>query len=188
MIENLIGILGSTNEEVPYRKHVFGILQRFSYLKQAQVQMISFGMIPIIFKIFRNEGEELTFNSIQYLMGLIMNLAINREWISSFEKHKTEILTLLLKYIDVDDVDIRGYVNGTLYVLLQMSSFKNEAGKYKLETTVMNLLEKYELKLEAIESEEEDERAEDYNLAIKQYNYILKRLEESPNNDSQFCQ
>ena len=85
-------------------------------------------------------------------MGLIMNLAINREWIVNFEKHKSEILSLLLRYIDVDDVDIRGYVNGTLYVLLQMSSFKQEAVKYKLESIVLDLLEKYSLKLEAIET------------------------------------
>lgn len=76
----------------------------------------------------------------------------------------------------MDDVDIRGYVNGTLYVLLQMSSFKQEAIKYKLESIVMDLLEKYSLKLEAIESDELDGQAENYNLAIKQYNYILRRL------------
>jgi hypothetical protein len=70
--------MGSTTEEVPYRKHVFGILQRFSFIKQSQLMMISFGIIPMIFKIFRNEAESLQDTSIQYLMGLIMNLAVKK--------------------------------------------------------------------------------------------------------------
>lgn len=48
--------MGTTDEDVPYRKHVFGILQRFSYLKQPQLMMVSFGIIPMILKVFRNEG------------------------------------------------------------------------------------------------------------------------------------
>lgn len=39
--------------------------------------MISFGIIPMIFKIFRNESD-LNEITIQYLMGLIMNLAVRK--------------------------------------------------------------------------------------------------------------
>lgn len=99
LIENLIGIMGETTEDVCYRKHVFGLLQRFSYIKQSQITMISFGIIPMIFKVFRSEGETLQYSSIQYLMGLIMNLAINKNSIKNFEKHKSEIIQILLKYI-----------------------------------------------------------------------------------------
>ena len=51
-----MGIMGSTTEDVPYRKHAIGILQKLSYIKQSQIMMMSFGIIPMIFKIFRNEG------------------------------------------------------------------------------------------------------------------------------------
>lgn len=44
---------------MPYRKHVFGTLQRFSYIKKSQLQMISYGIIPMIFKIFRSESDTL---------------------------------------------------------------------------------------------------------------------------------
>ncbi len=54
LIENLMGIMGSTTEDVPYRKHAIGILQKLSYIKQSQIMMMSFGIIPIIFKMFRN--------------------------------------------------------------------------------------------------------------------------------------
>lgn len=57
-------------------------------------------------------------------MGLIMNLAVRKESIINFEKHKSEILPILLKFIDSDDNQIKGYVNGTLYVLLQLDSIK----------------------------------------------------------------
>lgn len=67
-------------------------------------------------------------------MGLIMNLAVKKESIINFEKHKSEIIPILLKYIDVEDSQIKGYVNGTLYVLLQLESVKREAlEKYKLK-------------------------------------------------------
>jgi hypothetical protein len=49
-----MGIMGSTTEDVPYRKHAIGILQKLSYIKQSQIMMMSFGIIPIIFKMFRN--------------------------------------------------------------------------------------------------------------------------------------
>lgn len=78
LIENLIGLMAETTEDSVYRKHVFGILQRLSFIKTSQMTMISFGVIPIIFKIFRNECEQLEYTSIQYLMGLIMNLAIKK--------------------------------------------------------------------------------------------------------------
>lgn len=48
--------MGETAEEVPYRKHAIGILQKLSYIKQSQLMMISFGIIPMIFKILRNES------------------------------------------------------------------------------------------------------------------------------------
>lgn len=78
----------------------------------------------MIFKILRNESESLHEITIQYLMGLIMNLAVRKESIINFEKHKSEILPILLKFIDSDDNQIKGYVNGTLYVLLQLDSIK----------------------------------------------------------------
>lgn len=87
--------------------------------------MISFGIIPMIFKVFRSEGETLQYSSIQYLMGLIMNLAINKNSIKNFEKHKSEIIQILLKYIEMDDAQIQGFINGTLYVLLQLRSIKD---------------------------------------------------------------
>lgn len=143
LTENLIGIMGTTDENVVYRKHVFGILQRFSYIKQSQLTMISFGIIPMIFKIFRNESDQLQYTSIQYLMGLIMNLAIKKESIVNFEKHKSDIFPILLKFIDVDDNQIKGYVNGTFYVLLQLESIRREAlEKYHLKEIIEGLLEK----------------------------------------------
>lgn len=57
LIRNLIEMMGETTEDVPYRKHIFGILQKFSFVRKSQKKMISFGIIPMIFKIFRNEAE-----------------------------------------------------------------------------------------------------------------------------------
>lgn len=54
LIRNLIEMMDKTTEDVPYRKHIFGILQKFSFVRKSQKKMISLGIIPLIFKIFRN--------------------------------------------------------------------------------------------------------------------------------------
>lgn len=73
-----MGIMGSATEDVPYRKHAIGILQKLSYIKQSQIMMMSFGIIPMIFQIFRNEAQSLQDTTVQYLMGMIMNLAVRK--------------------------------------------------------------------------------------------------------------
>ena len=178
LIENLIGIIGETNEDIVYRKHVFGILQRFSFIKKSQLTMISFGIIPMIFKIFRNESDQLQYSSIQYLMGLIMNLVFKKESIVNFEKHKSDVFQILLKYIDVDDNQIRGYVNGTFYMLLHIESIRKEAvEKYHMKEIIEKMLEKSENILE--NEDPEDIEVDHYNIVIRQYRYILERLEET---------
>jgi hypothetical protein len=102
-----------------------------------------------------------------------MNLAIKRESIKNFEKHRGEVIPLLLRYIDVEDSQIKGYVNGTLYVLLQMPSFRHEAQKYKLYQIVQDLLEKYSIKLNDLTDEELDIEMDDYGIVVRQYKYIL---------------
>lgn len=117
-----------------------------------------------------------------------MNLAIKRQSTKNFEKHKGEIFPLLLRYIDFDDTQIRGYVNGTIYVLLQMQSFRQEAIKHKLCNIVQDLHTKYSLKLQEVEEEDLDIDPDDYGIVIRQYKYILERMEEEAETESQIYQ
>ena len=58
-----------------------------------------------------------------------------------------------------ENTQVRDYINGSIYLLLQSEVIKGEAFKQKLDVRVKRLLE---------------EREED--MCSQQYNYILKRL------------
>lgn len=89
----------------------------------------------------------------------------------------------------MEDAQIQGYVNGTLYVLLQLESIRNEAvEKYKMPDIIQNLLHKSQIQLKELESKYDgnidldgscdvpDNEIGDCTIVIRQYNYILERL------------
>jgi hypothetical protein len=70
----------------------------------------------------------------------------------------------------VDDNQIKGYVNGTLYVLLQLESIKKEAiDKYKIKEVIKKLHDKSVSKVNELDEEE----VETERCVIRQYSYIL---------------
>lgn len=73
-----------------------GILQRLSFSKEPRQQMISLGIIPMIFKVFKSEGSELSGFTLQFLTAMMMNLSLKRESKPDFEKHKTELIGIVI--------------------------------------------------------------------------------------------
>jgi len=54
LVENLVGIFGSEREESRCFKPIVGILQRLSFCREPRLQMITLGIIPMIFKVFKS--------------------------------------------------------------------------------------------------------------------------------------
>lgn len=121
--------------------------------------MIKLGIIPIIFNIFRNEKSELSSFTIQFLIALMMNLSLKKESRPDFEKHKKELIAIIIEQMGSENTQIRNYVNGTTFLLLTSKEIKAEALKQKLDEVVKSLLE-----------DKEDE------MCSQQYHYILNRL------------
>jgi hypothetical protein len=80
--------------------------------------MINLGIIPMMFNIFKNEANEISNFTIQFLIAMWMNLSLKRESYPYFEAHKAELISIVLEHMTSASDNIRNYVNGTIFLLL----------------------------------------------------------------------
>lgn len=121
--------------------------------------MIGLGIVPMIFKVFKNEGSELSGFTLQFLTAMMMNLSLKKESKPDFEKHKAELISIVIEHMTSENNQVRDYINGSIFLLLTSRPIKEEALRQKLDLIVKNLLE----------TREDD-------MCSQQYTYILKRL------------
>jgi uncharacterized protein with ParB-like and HNH nuclease domain len=119
--------------------------------------MIGLGIIPMIFKVFKNEGSELSGFTLQFLTAMMMNLSLKKESKPDFEKHKAELISIVIEHMTSENNQVRDYINGSIFLLLTSKPIKEEALRQKLDLIVKNLLE----------TREDD-------MCSQQYTYILK--------------
>lgn len=67
---------------------MLGILQRLSFSKGPREQMVQLGIIPMIFRVLRDEGEHISDFTLQFLIAMMMNLSLKRESKRDFEEHR----------------------------------------------------------------------------------------------------
>ena len=94
------------------------------------------GIIPMIFGVFRDEGEHISDFTLQFLIAMMMNLSLKRESKRDFEKNKAELVSLVIEHMGNDNDNIRNYVNGTIFLLLTSKEIRQEALKQKLDEVV----------------------------------------------------
>ncbi len=121
--------------------------------------MIGLGIVPMIFKVFKNEGSELSGFTLQFLTAMMMNLSLKKESKPDFEKHKAELISIVIEHMTSENNQVRDYINGSIFLVLTSKPIKEEALRQKLDLIVKNLLE----------TREDD-------MCSQQYTYILKRL------------
>ena len=121
--------------------------------------MIGLGIVPMIFKVFKNEGSELSGFTLQFLTAMMMNLSLKKESKPDFEKHKAELISIVIEHMTSENNQVRDYINGSIFLLLTSRPIKEEVLRQKLDLIVKNLLE----------TREDD-------MCSQQYTYILKRL------------
>lgn len=141
------------------RKPVLGILQRISFSKAPRMQMIKLGIIPIIFNIFRTQGHEISDFTVQFSIATWMNLSLKRESYPDFEKHKSELIAIVMDQMVSPIENIRDYINGTIFLLLTSKQIRAEALRQKMDVFIKKLI---------------DTKAE--NTSVQQFVYILDRL------------
>lgn len=137
--------------------------------------MIQYGVINWIVDTIKDEIDHLSDYTLEYATALLMNLSLRADGKNKCEAIP-EILTVLNELIEIENMQVRTHVNGTLYSILTRSSLKQSAHQLgmadMLEYVMQNSDEQFQrqiqyilnqLTAEAVEGnqEREDEQNED---------------------------
>mmetsp|Transcript_25630 Transcript_25630/g.71669 ORF Transcript_25630/g.71669 Transcript_25630/m.71669 type:complete len:917 (-) Transcript_25630:266-3016(-) len=117
--------VGNMASDSLLQQHALGALQKLSLLRRAQSQMIAMDCVGIVCSLLDSELEGLSEYTVEYSMALLMNLSLRSEGKKRFES--CDILSILDSLIESSNPQVRTYVNGTLYSVLQKQPIRNAA-------------------------------------------------------------
>ena len=84
-------------------------------------------MIKWISNVIKSEGENLSDYSIEYATALLMNLSLRAAGKDKCEDPSIELLRVLNDLVEHDNLQVRTYVNGTLYSIFTRKKLREEA-------------------------------------------------------------
>ena len=180
MIDLLVSTLQDEPKDTKARQNALGALQKFSLRKMPQTKMIQLDLIAWIVRILRDhtlksleagDGERLLSEyTVEYSSALLMNLALRTAGKEKAEQEANgDILLVLNDLIESDNVQVRTYVNGTLYSILTRPRLKEKAMSMGMDEVLKGLMA-------------QDNCSDQFRA---QFEYILKQLasEEKSNED-----
>lgn len=98
-------------------------------------------MIKWISTVLKQEGDQLSDYSIEYATALLMNLSLRSSGKDKCEEPDIELLKVLNNLVEHDNLQVRTYVNGTLYSIFTRAKLREEAkelGMPELLQVLMN--------------------------------------------------
>jgi hypothetical protein len=122
-----VRILHSENADTSLRQNALGTLQKFSLRKKPQTIMIQLDMIKWIANVLQNEGQSLSDYSIEYATALLMNLSLRAAGKDKCEDPEIDLLTVLNELVEHENLQVRTYVNGTLYSIFTRKKLREKA-------------------------------------------------------------
>ena len=127
LIKNLIHIMKSETKDTFLRRNCLGILQKLSLRKRPQEILIEMDIVKWAVSVLVNERSLLSDYSLEYLSALVLNLSLRTIGKDKFEEIKYSVMGFLSEFLQHDNIDIRTYVNGTMYSLFTRASIKKLA-------------------------------------------------------------
>ena len=107
-------------------QNILGGLQKLSLRRNVQSTLIESSVIEWLLEILE-EPDNLTDYSLEYTVALLMNLCLRVAGKKRCNKHPENMLKLLTDLLGFENQEIRQYINGTLYSILALPSFKKAA-------------------------------------------------------------
>ncbi len=141
LIKSLIHIMKSEGKDTFLRKNCMGILQKLSLRKRPQEILIQQDVVKWTVSILCNEKSTLSDYSLEYLSALVLNLSLRTIGKDKFEEIKYSVMSFLSDFIQHENLDIRTYVNGTMYSLFTRSPIKILAMEMGFENKLKDLIE-----------------------------------------------
>ncbi|KAL0481808.1 hypothetical protein AKO1_012402 [Acrasis kona] len=125
-INDLMTHLTKEPSDTLSRQNIIGTLQKISIRRSAQPKFIELNGIETMCKILRNGAEKCGDYSAEYGTALLMNLCLGRGARAKYEANHNLILTTLSDLLEYDNPQVRTYVHGALYTILNASPLMRE--------------------------------------------------------------
>ena len=160
LINRLFEIMQEENGETSLRTSTLIVFQKLSLGREAQSQMIELDVIEWTINKLRIEGGILSSYSLEYAFALLMNLSLRTQGKKKFEELHSDTLKVLNEFLEHENSEVRTYVNGTLYCILERPKIREEAKALNMDQVLSYLSKKFEPRFK------------------RQIDYILHQLEE----------
>uniref|UniRef100_F7B890 LisH domain-containing protein ARMC9 n=1 Tax=Ciona intestinalis TaxID=7719 RepID=F7B890_CIOIN len=141
-----------------FEEHLLGCLQKLSLRRLLQTVMIKGDLIRWLVSTLADRNIGLSDYMLEYAVALLMNLCLRKSGKQKCGENATQVLKVLSDLLSHENMDIRPYINGALYSVLNNPVVKKEAHVMGLE----------EILREFMEGEQEEFR--------RQLEFIIKQL------------
>lgn len=95
--------------------------------------MIELDVIKWVVNLLKNESNVLSDDNLEYAHAMLMNMTLRSQGKKKCEEISSEILQVLNDNLENENVQVRTYVNGTLYSILDSKKLKEEAKAISLD-------------------------------------------------------
>lgn len=160
LIECLFNLMKNEEGESQLRRSALVVFQKLSLGREAQSQMIKLDVIKWTVNMLKIEGGTLPDYTLEYSTALLMNLSLRSQGKRKCEELDADILKVLNELLEHDNLQVRTYVNGTLYCILERKKLREEARALNMDQVLRYLSNKSEPRFQ------------------RQIKYILTHLEE----------
>ena len=140
MIRKMVDVLTSQHQHTLLSENILGGLQKLSLRRNVQNVLINNDVIPWLLTALQ-DPDSLTDYALEYSVALLMNLCLRVAGKKRCTRNPEKVLKLLTDLLGFDNQEIRQYINGTLYSILALPSFKEAASAMCLEDMLKCYLE-----------------------------------------------
>ena len=140
LVPQLCELLRQDERDTVARQNALGALQKLSLRRQPQNAMIDNDVIGWLVGVLR-DADALSQYSVEYGTALLMNLSLRSAGKVKCEEAELDILSVLSQLTESDSLQVRTYVNGTLYSILVRASLKERAQELGLSDSLGALIE-----------------------------------------------
>lgn len=173
LVERLISIIKTEDEDTEQRRNALGILQKISLQPRNQTLMVDENLVDRIISVIGSKLPSLSDYSLEYFLALLMNLILNPKGLAIFENQDNlSCLDMLLSLLKDCSQAIRHFINGIIYSLLVSGRIKQYFIEMNLKSIITqnydDLDDIFKQQVDFIIQRLENESPEDLSLSIKE--------------------
>ena len=139
LIEDIVKCMIAEKNDTELRQNCLGAIQKFTLRNEPQNKLIELNVIHYLVDIFTYQSDYLSDYSKEYGLALLMNLSLRKEGKEKFEAVGEKVITILIKFLNYENIQILTCINGMLYSLLKKKKIRDLAKNYGIEPKLADL-------------------------------------------------